>query len=425
MQHAVCRTLFISVPLKFCITAPIQVISNPCCCRKLTLELCNHQAVSWAKPAGLAKITRLSGEPGMVRFASLFTQRPKPLFGVDISAARVKLLELEQAGDALRVLSYASEPLPTGAVTAHQIIDAEAVAQSISRALERSGSSTRDAAIAVSGPAVISKLIDMPAVMSDAELEEHIHFDAAHYIPHPIEEVNLDFQVLGPHPVREDLNRVLLVACRRDNIEMRIAALEMARMKVRLVDVEEYALQSACRLLAAHGAAGRSDGATIAVFDVGAHETRLTVQRHGQSVYTREIAFGGQALADQLVAQHDLPHIEQLHAMLRTGDLDASVVADELGDFAERLATQIERSLQFYVSASAADNDAIDEIIVVGGPTCYPGLQASLATQTSRPLTLGNPLAGLMASGAARRNRVDIDAPSLMVATGLALRGTA
>lgn len=357
-----------------------------------------------------------------MRFASLIKKRSRSLFGVDVSTARVKMLELDRDGSGFRVLSYASEPLPQGAVAGHQVVDAEAVAESISRALERAGSKTRDAAIAVSGPAVISKIIDMPSAMSDAELNEQIHFDAAQYIPHPVDEVNLDFQVLEPHPVNDELNRVLLVACRRDNIEMRVAALEMAGMKVRLVDVEEYALQNACQLLTAQNPA-IADDAGVAVFDIGAHDTRLTVQRNGRSVYTREIAFGGQAIAEQLISQHKLADLDQLQALLGTGDLPPAAIADDVRAFAEQLATQIERSLHFYVSAAAAENEAIDQIIVVGGPTRYPGLDAALREHIVQPLALGNPLAGMMASAAARRNRVDLNAPSLMVTAGLALRG--
>lgn len=358
----------------------------------------------------------------MVRFASLIRKTTESLFGVDISATRVKMLELDQDNAGLRILSYASEPLAQGAVAGHEVIDAEAVAESISRALERTGRRTRTAAIAVSGPAVISKIIDMPRAMSDAELNEQIHFDAAQHIPHPIEEVNLDFQVLEPHPSNDELNRVLLVACRRDNIEMRLAALEMAGMRVRLVDVEEYALQNACQLLTAQNRA-ISDNAGIAVFDIGAHDTRLTVQRNGRSVYTREIAFGGQPLAEQLIKQHDLANLDQLQTRLASGDLTAPAIADEVETFAERLSAQIERSLQFYVSAAAADNESIDQVIVVGGPTRYPGLDIALRGHIVQPLALGNPLAGMMASAGARRNRVDLDAPSLMVAAGLALRG--
>lgn len=351
-------------------------------------------------------------------------QRRRGLMGVDISATRVKLLELDSAGDEFRALAYASEPMPAGAIQEFQVLDAEVVARAVLRALERSGSRTRDAAIAVSGPSVISKTILMPASLDDAGLEQQIYFDAAHHIPHPVEEVNLDFQILGPDSNNARFNRVLLVACRRDNIEMRTAALEMAHMRVALVDVEEYALDNACTLLAGQ-VEGVSTADSIAVFDIGANGTRLTIQRDGRSLYTREIDFGGAALDTGLLERYELTGFEALQTRLRTGAIGAPDLADDVHRFAERLAVHIDRTLTFYQSVAAGGDEAIDRVVLVGGPTCYPGLQAALVELLPWPVSLGNPLEGMLASAAARRNHIDSDAPSLMIAAGLALRGVA
>ncbi len=344
--------------------------------------------------------------------------------GVDISATRVKLLELDRAGDEFRVLAYASEAIPAGAIRNFQILDAEAVARAILRALERSGSRTRDAAIAVSGPSVISKTILMPASLDDAEMEQQIHFDAEHHIPHPIEEVNLDFQILEPDPDNAQFNRVLLVACRRDNIEMRTAAIEMAHMRVQLVDVEEYALQNACTLLAGQ-IEGVPDADSIAVFDIGADSTRLTIQRDGRSLYAREIGFGGNALDASLMERYDVQDFDALRARLRSGEIGATDLAGNVREFAEQLAVHIDRTLTFYQSASTGGDEPIDHVVLVGGPTLYPGLYDALIQLLPWPVSLGNPLDGMLASAPARRNHVDTDAPSLMVAAGLALRGVA
>ncbi|MGN8158916.1 type IV pilus assembly protein PilM [Salinisphaera sp. RV14] len=349
-------------------------------------------------------------------------RRRRGLMGVDISATRVKLLELDRTGDEFRVLAYASEAMPEGAIRNFQILDAEAVARATLRALERSGSRTRDAAIAVSGPSVISKTILMPASIDDAEMEQQIHFDAEHHIPHPIEEVNLDFQVLEPDPDNAQFNRVLLVACRRDNIEMRTAAIEMAHMRVQLVDVEEYALQNACTLLLRR-IAGVSDADSVAVFDIGPDTTRLTIQHQGLSLYAREIGFGGAALDAALMERYETPDFDALRAQLRTGRINAPDIAENVREFAEQLAVHIDRTLTFYQSASSGGDEPIDHVVLVGAPTLYPGLHDALVQLLPWPVSLGNPLDGMLASAAARRNHVDTDAPSLMVAAGLALRG--
>lgn len=356
----------------------------------------------------------------MGRFEQLFKPRTRPFLGVDISSTRIKLLELDGKPGAYRVISYASEALPSDAVADDQIVSPEAVAATMTRALERAGTRTREAAIAVSGPTVISKIIDMPADLSDEDMEQQIGFDAEQYIPHAIEEVNLDFQVLERDPSNPDVNRVLLVACRRENIETRIGALDMAGVKVKIVDIEEYALQNASTLLIEQTPALAGD-ASVAVFDIGAHETRLSVQHNGRHVYSRELSFGGHGLASRLIERHDLKDSDQLRARLRTGELDGAAIASDVTDFAERLAGQIERALQFYISAASRD-EAIDQVVLVGGATLYPGLEAAIARHMSRPVTVGNPLAGMLASSRARRNHVDQEAPALMVAAGLALR---
>ncbi|MBO9469699.1 type IV pilus assembly protein PilM [Endozoicomonas sp. G2_2] len=353
-------------------------------------------------------------------FEQFFKSRTRPFLGVDISSTRIKLLELDGKPGAYRVLSYASEALPAEAVADDQVINPEAVAATMSRALERAGTRTRDAAIAVSGPTVISKIIDMPADLSDEDMEQQIGFDAEQYIPHAIEEVNLDFQALERDPNNPDVNRVLLVACRRENIETRVGALEMAGVTVRTVDVEEYALQNASTLLVEQTPALAGD-VSVAVFDIGAHQTRLSVQHSGRHVYSRELSFGGHALASRLIDRHDLKDADQLRARLRTGELDGAAIAGDVTDFAERLAGQIDRALQFYISAASRDEE-VNQVVLVGGATLYPGLEAAISRHLSRPVSIGNPLAGMLASSRARRNHVDQEAPALMVAAGLALR---
>src|SRR5699024_9065508 len=214
-----------------------------------------------------------------------------PFLGVDISAARVKLLELDGKPNAIRVVSYATEPLPAKAVSDHQIINVDAVGEALARALKKSGTRNRNAAIGVSSAAIISKTISMPAEMNDDEIEQQIMFEAPQHIPYPIENVSLDFEVLGAAPDNPGNNQVLLVACRRDNVEMRTAVLEAARLRPRLVDVEEYALRNACSLLFKQ-MPDQGRNKTIAVFEIGIQQMRLNVLHDQHTVYSREVAFG-------------------------------------------------------------------------------------------------------------------------------------
>ncbi len=354
---------------------------------------------------------------------SRYMPRPRTgMFGLDISARRVKLLELTLEAGHPRIAAYASEPLAVDAVHDGQIQNAEDVARAVRRALARSATRTRRVAVAVSGPSVISKTIRMPADLSDTEIEQQIEVDAEIHLSQPLRDVFLDFQILERDPRDPRFNRVLLVACRRETVELRIAAMEMAGLSVGLVDVEEYALQNACALL---DYTARSEQSWFAVFDVGALDMRLTVQHGSRSRYTRSIEFGGQAIAERLISRHGLADIEQLHSHLRTGELLQQDLAEDIAAFARNLATRIEQSLRFFLSANAESDQAIDRVVITGGVARYPGLAEALGGQLPWRVMLGNPLADMPVSAHARRNHVGDEAPALMIAAGLALRGLA
>src|SRR5690606_38893365 len=151
----------------------------------------------------------------------LIPKSQSPLIGVDISSTAVKLLQLSRSGDRYRVEHYAVEPLPPNAVVEKNIVEVEAVGDAIRRALSRSGSKARYAAAAVAGSSVIIKLIPMPADLDDDEMESQVEHEAVNYTPYPIEEVNLDFEVLGPMPGNPEMVQVMLAASRSESVEVR------------------------------------------------------------------------------------------------------------------------------------------------------------------------------------------------------------
>lgn len=353
-------------------------------------------------------------------FDRFFGRESRELMALDISSTRVKLLALSGEPGRYQIEAYASENLPAGAITDNQVAEPELVGQAVTRAVQRSGTRLRQAAVAVSGSAVISKIIDMPATLSEDEIEQQIGFEADQYIPYPIEEVSLDFQILGPNEQDPDMNRVLLAACRRDTVEMRLAALESAGVQVRVVDVEGYALQNACQLLAPQ-MPDEGMGRTVAVVDIGANNTVMNVLHDMETVYAREQAFGGRQLVDDIQRHYGLESADEALAKLRAGELDQDFLETTLPMFADQIAQQIDRSLQFFFSAST-QHDSVDRVLLTGGTALLPDLDKLVEHTLDIPVAIGNPLAGMRASNAARRNRVEAEAPALMVATGLALR---
>jgi len=355
-------------------------------------------------------------------FAFLRRRNP-PMLGLDISTTAVKLLELSKTsgktGVAYRVESYGVEPLPPNAVVEKNIADVEAVGETIAKVVQKSGTKARQAAVAVSGSAVITKAIAMPASMSDAEMEAQIQLEADQYIPYPLEEVNIDFQVLGPSDKNPDLVDVLLAASRSENVDDRVAALELAGLTAAVVDVEAYAMENACTRLLEQFPHGGSEQ-TIAVADVGATNTTLNVLHNNKTIYTREQNFGGRQLTEEIQRRYGLSREEAGMAKRQSG-LPDNYGPEVMEPFKEAMAQQINRSLQFFYSSSAYNS--VDHIILAGGTASIPGVDELVEDRIGIPCSIANPFANMSVASQVKPQRLSNDAPALMIAVGLALRG--
>ncbi len=350
-------------------------------------------------------------------------RKNKPLLGIDISSTAIKLIELSQSAGAtaalFRVETFALEPLPSNAVVEKKIADADAVGQCIQRALTKAGTRTRRAAVAVSGSAVITKIISMSGALSDAEMENQIQLEADQYIPYPLEEVNIDFDVVGPSQTSPDLVDVLLAASRRENVDDRVNALEIAGLTAAVVDVEAYAMENACRLLL--GARGDERGEqTVAVADVGASTTTLHVLHEGQVVYTREQNFGGLQLADEVQRRYGLPR-EQATQKILDGDVAENYDTEVLAPFKEALAQQIGRALQFFYSGTTFNR--VDRIVLAGGAASIRKIDELVEERLGLPTMVANPFVHMSLSPRVRAQELMREAPAMMIAVGLALRG--
>lgn len=339
--------------------------------------------------------------------------------GIDIGERRVHLLEFG-GGGRLRVTGYGSAAVPEYAVADDGIDDTGAVGDAVSQALAKSGINSRHAAVAMSGPAVISKIIEMPSGLSDADIEEQIHHEADAYIPYPIDEVFLDFRVIEPDPANPAFNRVMLAACRRDTVTSYLEALRESGLTIEVVDLASAALENACHLLIGELTPSMAN-VSYAVFDIRSDQTRLTVQRDGASVYTRDLTLSTRRLFDSLIEKNDLLDENALLKQLGAGSITGGAVVDELSEFAANASVEIEQALQFFASVSTYD-ESIDEVIITGEVGLFPGSESVLADHCERPLRLGNPIAGVPASHAAKKGNVEWHGPALSVASGLALR---
>lgn len=345
----------------------------------------------------------------------LLTRSKAPEIGIDISSSAVKVLELSRDNNRYRVEGYAIEPLPAEAVADRTIDDAELVARAIRVALRRAGCKGKQIATAVPASAAISKTLYLPAGLREDEMEVLVFEQAEQHIPYPLHEVNLDFQSLGPGKRPEEVE-VLLVASRREHVQARTEALTRAGLVPRVMDVESYALENAFLALRAQLPAGSG---TVAVVDVGASTTSLTVLQAGHIVYTREQVFGGKQLTDEIIRRYGLSAPEAERAV-RHGGLPEGYEEEVLTPFREAMAQQTVRSLQFFFGSG--QYSSVDHILLSGGCATLPGAADLLEEQTGTPTSIANPFRNMSLAGRVKPQQLTDDAPMLTIACGLAMR---
>src|SRR3954465_1322984 len=349
----------------------------------------------------------------------LFKAKAPPLFGLDISSSSVKMLEIVDAGKgAYRVERYAIEAVPRGAVVDGNISNLEAVTESVRRAHKRLGTRTKHVAMAVPSGAVITKKIVVAASLREAELEVQVEGEANQYIPFALEEVNLDFQILGPSPTSPEEQEVMIAATRKEKVEDRVAVAESAGLKALVMDVEAFAQQAALSLVVQSLPGGGKD-LNVAVVDVGANVMNVSVLRNDQSVYTREQAFGGNQLTQDIISRYGMSPEEAENAK-RSGGLPDDFEAEVLRPFMENLSMEVQRALQFFFTSTQFSN--VDHILLAGGSAVIAGLEEIVNTRTQVNTIVANPFGTMETSPRIQLKKLMLDAPSLIVACGLAMR---
>jgi len=347
-----------------------------------------------------------------------FGKKQSAVLGIDISSAAVKLLELSKTGARYRVESYSVAPLPQDAVIDKSIANVDVIAGAIKTALKNSGTRARQAAVAVAGSAVMTKIITMPATWAGDEMEEQIMLEADKYVPYSLDEVNFDFEIQGTNENNPEMVDVLLAASRKENVDDRVEALSKAGLKAKVVDVEAFAMENAFTLLADQ-LPEALEGQTIAIVDIGATMATLNVLHDSRTVYTREQAFGGKQLTEEIQRRYGLSY-EEAGLAKRHGGLPDNYTSDVLDPFKKAMVQQIARSLQFFVSSSANRN--IDSIILAGGCASITGVDKLVEQSLGVPTLVANPFINMALSNRIKPQILSNDAPAMMIACGLALR---
>lgn len=346
-------------------------------------------------------------------------RRPAPnLVGVDIGSHSIKAVLLAKNGNTYKVEAVAVEPTPKGAVVDHEIQDIEPVGEALRRLVRRLPSKVQAAAMAVAGSSVMTKVIFMDASLSDDEMMSQIEVEAENLIPHPLDEINLDFERLRTNvndPSRVD---VLLSAARSESVEARVAAMEIASLDTKIMDIEAYALGRAVAESCRHNSEFAA-AKLVGVLDVGARTTTLSVLEGGEVIYTREEAFGGEQLNHQVQSAYDMSADEAERIKVRN-ELPETAALDVIGPFQTELLQLLRRTLQLFYTSTG--HDSLEGLLLTGGTANLDGLAQMLQTELDYPVEVANVFAGMKMGDDVNKRDKEKYGPALAVATGLALR---
>lgn len=351
--------------------------------------------------------------------SALMKPKSPPLIGVDISSSSVKMVELGGPGKGrYRLERYTIEPLPKDAVVDGNIMNLEQVGDAVRRGWKRVGARIKNLALALPSAAVITKKIVVQAGQTEDQLEAQVETEANQYIPFALEEVNLDFQTLGPAPSNPEEIEVLIAASRKEKVEDRVAVAESVGLKAVVMDIDSFAAQNAFEIMARQLPEGGVDQ-TIALVDVGASMMNINVLRNNQSVYVREQPFGGNQLTQDIMRHYNLS-AEEAEAAKRGGGLPDTYESEVLAPFMDTLALEVVRALQFFFTSTQFNQ--VHHIFLSGGTASIPGLTQVVAERTQVNTIVANPFAGMEVGSKIRQQQLAVDAPALVVACGLALR---
>lgn len=350
---------------------------------------------------------------------SILGAKKKSLLGIDIGSSSVRVLELNYQGNSYVVEAYGKAPLPENVSDTKNLKDQSHIAEAITTAIKNAGTKTKQVAISVPDSSVITKVIQLEEGLSEDEMEELVVLEADKYIPYPIDEVSLDYQVLGKTSKNSTSLDVLVIASRAENVNTRVALLKECGLEAKVIDVESYAIERSASLFI-DNIPNQGKDKTIAFFDIGEMYTQLTVLHNMQTVFSREELFGGKQLTEELMSKYNLSLADAREAKCK-GTLPQDYLTAILEPFKEMISLQVRRALQFFFSTS--QHSSIDMILLAGGTSLLPGLPDTIESLIEVPTMLVDPMSNMTFSKTvAEPSVLRRDSATLLIACGLALR---
>lgn len=354
----------------------------------------------------------------MDMLSNLWKRQAPQMVGIDIGSHEVKAILLSKTADGYKILSHAAVPIKKGAVNDHDIRDADAVVECLKQIKRSLPKSVKYAAVSVSGSAVMTKVIYMDASLSEEEMEAQIEIEADNLIPYSLDEVSIDFETLNVNSTDPTKVDVLLSACRTDNIDVRVDALDSVELEAKVVDVEGYALGRAAELILAQLPEGAKHKA-VAMVDIGANMATFSVVESGETTFIREQAFGGEQFTQSILSFYGMSYDQAEKAKIE-GDLPRNYMFEVLSPFQTQLLQQIKRTLQIYCTSSGKDK--VDYLVLCGGTSKLEGMANLLTNELGVHTIIADPFQGCLHADESVKSALQPTISKYMVACGLALR---
>ena len=345
--------------------------------------------------------------------------KPKAVVGLDIGSSAVKAVEMKPSGKTFKVTASGIEPVPPDSIVDGAIIDAGAVAESIRRVFDNKAFKTKEVAASLSGNAVIVKKISLP-VMTAAELDESIYWEAEQYIPFDIQDVNLDYQILdaGTAADSKGTMEVLLVGAKKEKIADYTGVITQAGRVAVVVDVDAFALQNAYEINY-----GFEPGTVVVLLNAGASAININIISGGQSVFTRDVSIGGNAYTEAVQRELNLPF--ETAEMLKKGHpIEGATLEDALPvlrAMTDNVLLEVQKTFDFF--KATASSDRIDRIMLSGGASRVQGFAEMLQDRFGTPIEDFDPFRRIsLDTKKFSPEQRDTIGATAAVAVGLALR---
>ena len=344
----------------------------------------------------------------------------KQFVGLDIGSSSLKLVEILGEKGSYNMNRFLTAPLAKGIIVDGAVVDIDALAEAIKVLFMNSGCQKKSIVTSLSGHSVIIKKAAFPQ-MEAHDLQETIHDEASKYLPFDnMDDVNLDFQILGRNATNPNQNDVIIVAAKKDTIEGYTEAIEIAGLSLAIMDVDSFALETMYQENYDY-----EEKDVVVIVNIGASITSLNVVRNAASIFTRDFALGGNMITEAIQSQFGVSTEEAEKIKLEgpAGDEYAKgeFFRNTLISLADSLCAEIERSIDYFRS-TYSDED-IKMILLAGGGANIHGIVEDLSHRMSVPVEIVNPFKKITYN----RKTMDDDhikeiAPIAAVGVGLALR---